>query len=212
MKAIIHRDGILTIVGFALLTGVFLFLVYLPGHKAAIQLRREIEVTRQTIGNVPLHVAELEALQQELNEHTQFVRQARATAPVIADVHAVINQVTDLARQSDLVVTRLQPGTPEMHASYQQLPFQMSFSGPFHGVATFLKGIEDSPRLFTVQKFILKKETGKNKKSVQGDMNFSIYISDKDSSDLAENDGSRERMVADTGDEAGGRKTEVGKD
>lgn len=211
MKVQIRRDSIRTMVGFALLTGLFLFLVYLPGHKAAMQLRRDIEATRQRISNVPQHVAELEALQQDLDEHVKFVRAARVTAPVNADVHSVINQVADLARQCDLVVTRLQPGTPEMHASYQQLPFQMSFSGPFAGVASFLRGIEDAPRLFTVQKFTLKKEAGKNTKFVQGDMNFSVYISDKESADLTENGGSEGLNVADKKDEDGSRTVEVGR-
>lgn len=198
MKVEMRRDSVITIVGFALLTGIFLFLVYLPGHKAAVQLRREIDSTRQSIGSVPQHVAELESLRKELDDHKQVVRLALQAAPTNADVHTVINQVADLARHSDLVITRLQPGTPEPHASYQQLPFQLTFTGPFQGAATFLQGIESNPRLFTVQKLVLKKESGKTSKAVQGDVNFSVYISDREFSDSAENDGSDEANPADT--------------
>lgn len=191
MKTAIPRDSILTVVGFSLITGVFLFAFYLPGLKLGAQIKADIKVAEEAIKNVPLRVAELELLQNGIAARKAYIAKAREAIPTDPDVHGVIRQVADLARNSNLQITRLEPRTAVSYASFQELPFRMSFSGPFRNVATFLKGMESRGRLFAVQEFTLKQKDERNGKPVEGDLHFSVFIDD---AEIADSDGNNGRV------------------
>ena len=191
-------ESLLCMSGFTLMASVFLFAFYLPGHKASAVVRGEIANIEQSIRDIPLRVEELEQLRKEIEHREEYLARVQPAVPIDPDVHDLLDQVADLARNSSLSITRLQPLPIEIHESYQRLPFQLNFAGPYRGVVEFFKGIESGPRLFAVQKFSIRKENGKDKSAVQGDMQFSIYISHAEKPESDGNSGKTGSDLADT--------------
>lgn len=197
MNAIGRREGLITVLGFAFVTGTFLFAFYFPGYKTAAKIKDEIKAAETSIRDIPLRVAELESLKHDHQRRKEFLEKAKVSVPEDPDVHGVIEEVAVLAKKFDLQVTRLEPLTSVPFATFQQLPFRLNFSGKFRGIASFLKGLEDKQRLFTVQEFTLKQKNGKADEIVEGEMHFSVYVSDREISDSAGNNGTPAQKSSD---------------
>src|SRR6185369_11807637 len=117
--------------------------------------------SERAIRDIPLRVAELELLKSDVTRRQTFLTAARTGVPFDPDVHGVIHRVAELARQSDLQVSRLEPLSATSRESFQSLPFKLTFSGPFRGALAFLKGLESRERLFHVLRFTLRQRYGK---------------------------------------------------
>lgn len=168
-----------------LVAGVFVFAVYIPQHKAIGKVKEEIAASERSIRDVPTRVAELESLRADLTRRMEYVNQARPGVPVDPDVHGVIHQVAELARNCNLQVWRLEPQAGAMRESYQTLPFKLNISGPYRGMLEFLKGLESSERLFQVLRFTIKQKNSKFGMNVDGDMDFVIYVNYAKNSDFS---------------------------
>lgn len=198
MKDPVRRDSLLTVVGLALLVAVFMFVVYLPGRNAADRLEREIAAAEQSIHDVPARIAELESLGAALGLRNDFLKETEQLIPGDSDLHTVICQVADLAENCGLAVTRLEPLPKTVHQSYQTLPFRVSFRGGFRGIVTFLRGLEERARLFTIEEFSITGENEQIGDNVDADIHFSVYVRRAESSESADNNASSHRLRADT--------------
>lgn len=194
----LRRESVLSTLGFMLVAGVFVFAVYIPQHKAIGRVKEEIAASERSIRDVPTRVAELESLRADINRRMEFVNHARPSVPVNPDVHGVIHQVAELARNCDLQVWRLEPQTGTMHESYQSLPFKLSFSGPYRSMLEFVSGLESSERLFHTQRFTIKQKNARFGSNVDGDMDFVIYVNHAKSNDFSKNNDSSSSTPADT--------------
>ena len=190
MKFSTGRDVVITISGLGLMVAAFIFFVYLPGKHACDEYRRQIDAADKQIRQIPLKVAELEVLRDEVEERREELGKTVTLMPNEADLHNVIREVANLAKMSDLEVTRLEPLTPIDHETYQIMPFQLNMSGKFYGMAAFLRGLESRERLFTIKELSLTSDDRRNPGIVAGDVYFSVYVRRTDSSDSNENDAS----------------------
>lgn len=198
MKSKFQRDGLLTIVVVAALSGAFLFFFYLPERKAAQDLRAEITQLQASIKRVPIRVAELESLKREIALREDFLKKSRAWMPAKADVPAVLEQVSRLADGANLKVTRLEPKTAERAHSYHSIPFRVTFRGRFSGIAGFLRGLENHERTVTFEELTLKHDQEDRQQTSQADLHFSVYADGSEFNDSAGINDSGNESVADT--------------
>jgi Tfp pilus assembly protein PilO len=197
MKDPVRRDTLLTIIGLSLIAAVFIFAVYRPMQKACSEAQREIAAADQSIRDIPLRLAELKSLEDEIRLREEYLQQHHQLIPENADLHSVLRQVTNLARNSNLSVSRLEPMPPVEYESYRVVPFRVSFTGDFRGVATFAKGLESCGRLFSIEEIALNAADDKRPLGTSGDMYFSVYARRAEISDSTENNTSQGQPGAD---------------
>lgn len=193
-----RRDSMLTIGALLLMSALFGFAVYLPGSRASEKVRGEIEAAEQSIQQIPQRVAELQLLRDKIAKRQSYLKRTSNLIPSDTNVHSVLMHVAGLAESSQLHVTRLEPLTPIDHETYSLIPFQVSFSGPFHGIAAFLKGLVETDRLVTIQQFDLKSNPNDVRQTRQADVHFSVYVRRAEVSGFDEFDTSSHRMNVDT--------------
>lgn len=187
MKSKLRIDSWVTIVGLTVLVAAFLIGAFLPERKRVARVRREIAETEQAIRDIPVRLAELELLERQINDRREHLNEAAALVPAETEMHVVLNQVARLAADADLTVTRLEPLPAVPYASYRAVPFRISFSGPFRGIALFLQGLESRPRLVAVEELSLKGEPAGSGDPAQGDVYFVVYARNADPAGSAEN-------------------------
>ncbi len=197
MKYSVGRDTILTILGLATMVVAFVFIVYLPGKKSCDEINQKIAAASKQIEGIPWKVAELDSLHGDIRRHEEFLRDNVRRFPDQADLHNVIRDIADLARAANLEVTQLKPQKAVIHESYEIIPFELTITGRFFGVAQFLHGIESRERLFSFQEFSLNSDTKRNPGVVEGEMYFSVYIRRAEISDSNENNDSAVQLRAD---------------
>lgn len=197
MKDPVRRDTLLTIIGLALLVAGFMFAVYVPGKKACATSKRDIRAAQQMISDIPVRVAELEALANDVRKRGQYLQTALPLLPVDADLHSVVAQVSDLARKADLAEGAFEPLAAVKHKTYQVSSFRFSFSGQFRGIVAFLSGLENSDRLVTVDELSLTSSGQDRLGSLEGAVIFSVYARSAGLADSAENNASSSSPPAD---------------
>ena len=184
MKDLIRRDSLVTIIGLALLAAAFVFVVYLPSQKTERAVRAEIAQAERSIGDIPLHVAELESLNREIAQRVAYLESTRQLVPHDSDMHTILSQIASLADESGLTVTRLEPLAAVSYATYDVLPFRVSLSGRFQGVLSLLRGLEAPRRLFTTDDLALR-QISKDGDVIEVDVNFSAYVKHADQENFA---------------------------
>ena len=197
MKDPVRRDTLLTIIGLSLMVVAFIFVIFLPGKKACAEIKREIADANKSIQEIPLRVAEVESLKKEIRKRQDYLKETDRLMPVDADLHAVIRQVAYLARNSNLDDGPLKPQPSIQHETYRVIPYQLSFTGDFRGIATFLHGLESQDRLFTVEEFDLTSRDESRPGTINGDITFSVYIRRAKVVNYNENDASSRQPRAD---------------
>lgn len=198
MNMSLKRDSLVTITALAVPVAVFVFAFYLPGRKSSERTNREIAAASRALRDFPLQMAELESLRREIGRREEFLKRASVQIPPESDVHAVLQQVAELADATDVAVTRLEPLPAVQHKSYEALPFQLSGSGSFRAIARFLRGLERQPRLFAVKEFSITQPTRQTGQTVQTDVYFSVYVMREQKAGAADYDASLHTNAADT--------------
>lgn len=193
-----RRDGICTVAALLFLVAMFAFGVYLPGKKASAKVIQQISAAEDSIREIPVRVAELQMHKRLIAERHEFLRMNHDLVPDDVDLHTVLRQVADLARNCKVSVSRLEPATAPTQESYETLAFHLSFSGDFRGIIAFLNGLERSDRLFKIEELTLSREKAQVKRLTEGEMYFHVYARRDDDSESDENNASLPGSGADT--------------
>ena len=190
MKDPVRRDTLATVVGLSVMIVFFLYAVYMPGQRACSAAERDIAAAQRAIHEIPQRLQELQLLQEQVKQREAYLASTIALMPVDANMHQVVRQVAGLAAKADLHVTRLEPLDVVDHESYQEIPYRVSLTGEFPGVAALLQGLENQARMFTVRELALSTESLSNPRIIKVDMYFAVYIRRSEISDSSGNDAS----------------------
>ena len=176
MNDSLRRDNVLTILGTVVIVGFFVMVIYLPGEQACQAARRDIVQANRTIDEMP-HRIQLAAEQIRLvKDREASVHECDRLLDDENSLHGVLQEVANLARNSGLQVDRTQPLNPITRETYRVMPFQLTGSGSFRRIATFLRGLESQPTLFTVEKFSFKSEAEQAGEVLKADITFSVFV------------------------------------
>lgn len=188
MKALLARhDRLIAIVGTAVLTVGFFLGVLRPGQLKARAIEAEVSQVQTQLTALPVQIAEREHLQAKLNERREQAGRLADLVPSHVEVSGVLQEVAQLAKRSQVTITRLEPMPQNDFASYSALPFSLGCKGEFARVTKFLSGLETQTRLVTFGEVALTRGTDSNDRQVQASVSFSVYSRHADSARSAEN-------------------------
>ncbi len=170
-----QRETYLTIGGLVAIVVAFYVLIQRPGQKTSAALQTEIAQAQCELNEIPLRLAELKAVKADLAACTQYLDDAKPLMLSGGSIHTVIRAVADLAGRHRLNVSRIEPLSPEVHETYQKVPFHIQFQGPFQGVLQLISELEQSEHLFVIENFTIARDIRQNVAHVDGEMQFSVY-------------------------------------
>ncbi len=187
MKALARHDRLIAIVGTAVLTVGFFAGVLRPGQLKAKSIQAEVSQIQSQLTSLPVQIAEREHLQARLEERREQTERLATLVPWQADVSDVLHEVAQLARHSQVTITRLEPMPQSDFESYSVLPFSLGCKGDFARVTKFLSGLETQPRLATFGEVTLIRGTDTRDRQVQASVSFSVYSRHANSARIAGN-------------------------
>ncbi len=181
MSGNIRKDALVTVIGLAAAVSLFVFGVLLPGRKTCKQLHQEIAAAEAAIRDVPLRVAELEHLRSELQDRRKFLTRSDHMIPQGGQLHDVIQQVAQLARETGLKGSRLEPVLSVQHRTYNSQAIRLELHGRFAGVTRFLAGLEQQSRIVNVQEVVIRGDDGDSEGDVSTEVLFAVYSQNDES-------------------------------
>ncbi|MEK6260071.1 MAG: type 4a pilus biogenesis protein PilO [Planctomycetota bacterium] len=187
MKFLARYDRLIAIVGTAVLTVGFFLGVLRPGQLKARAIQSEVLQIQSQLTSLPVQIAEREHLQTKLEERREQTERLETRIPFQAEVSDVLHEVAQLARQSQVTITRLEPMPQNDFSSYSALPFTLGCKGEFARVTKFLSGLETQPRLVTFAEVGLTRGADSRDRQVQASVSFSVYSRHANSARIAGN-------------------------
>lgn len=176
------------LVGFVLLVGWYFFvgdqqdsLKTLAGKED--QLKQEFSTKQAKSVN-------LEALQQQLDEMQDMLRQLLRQLPSKTEMPELLTDISQTAQSAGLETDLFQPGAETPKDFYAERPITLRFTGTYHQFGTFISGVASLPRvvILTLHDVSLTpKSPGKDGPAngqlvLQGTVKTYRYLDDEESS------------------------------
>jgi type IV pilus assembly protein PilO len=147
--------------------------------------------------------ANLEALQQQLTEMQDMLRQLLRQLPSKTEMPELLVDISQTALSAGLVTDLFQPGPETMRDFYAEKPITLRMTGTYHQFGTFISGVASLPRvvILTLHDVSLTPERNAGASGrlvLQGTVRTYRYLDDEESAAQAKKQGA--------GGSAGGRK------
>ncbi len=144
--------------------GVFFFTHFLPfsyptqrdrieGLKADFEKKStELARARATVADLPRFEAEYEQLHQRWSLAAELL-------PADRQIAALLRKITLAAQQTGVQFVAFRPSGPKNEQYYSELPLQLSVTGGYHQVGSFMAELANLRRIITVSNVHLKANT-----------------------------------------------------
>lgn len=145
-----------------------------------VQLKSEFSIKQAKSAN-------LEALEQQLTEMQDMLRQLLRQLPSKTEMPELLIDISQTALSAGLVTDLFQPGPETIKDFYAEKPIQLRMTGTYHQFGTFISGVASLPRvvILTLHDVSLTPErnaAGANGRLVlQGTVRTYRYLDDEES-------------------------------
>jgi Tfp pilus assembly protein PilO len=197
VKSLARYNRLIAIIGTAFLTVGFFLGVLRPGQIKARSIQSEVLQIQSQLASLPVQIAEREHLQAQLAARREQTERLATLIPLRADVSEVLHEVAQLARRSQVTITRLEPMPQNDFPSYSDLPFSLGCKGEFAHVTSFLSGLETQPRLVAFGEVGLTRGADSHDRQILANITFSVYSRHANSARIAGNTNSSGALTSD---------------
>jgi len=174
--AVYKRIKVTMALGFAVALGAFYLCIYRPTIVRFNGLLTQIDIRKRELIQNQNKADGLNPLTRELSKLEAQVRLYDRQFPRQPELGPFIKDLTQISQSLSLHEWKYQPGAPRHVDTYFEMPIQMHFEGDFLNVASFLRQIEDMPRLTRVWRISMKNKDPSG--VVEVDMTMNIYFAD----------------------------------
>jgi type IV pilus assembly protein PilO len=148
------------------------------------------ETLKQDFSTKQAKAVNLEALQQQLNEMQDMLRQLLRQLPSKTEMPELLIDISQTALSAGLEVESFEPGQETPKDFYAEKPIKLKMTGTYHQFGTFISGVASLPRvvILTLHDVSLTPSGSANGKLVlQGTVKTYRYLDDEESADAAGN-------------------------
>jgi type IV pilus assembly protein PilO len=161
-------------IGVVLLAGGFYLFGYRPASHELKSLRQQIDSKQRTLEVSRVRAADLPAVAREVEYLQARLQRFDKKMPKQQNLDQFIRDVDRYSQDSALRNLVVQPGAVKRHELYAELPITLRFQGNFPAVHSFLRQIEDMPRLTRVRSLQVRSRDGRGG-TVDVELSTSIF-------------------------------------
>lgn len=174
--------------GFVLLVGWYVFVS--DQQDSLKTLAGKEDQLKQEFSTKQAKSVNLEALQQQLDEMQDMLRQLLRQLPSKTEMPELLTDISQTAQSAGLETDLFQPGTETPKDFYAERPIALRFTGTYHQFGMFISGVASLPRvvILTLHDVSLTpKSPGKDGPAngqlvLQGTVKTYRYLDDEESS------------------------------
>lgn len=149
--------------------------------KENIEVQKKLNTLRDIVKNMDKHRREYAEMQEVLLDVLKKLPESK-------DIPNLLRSVTSVSEETRLKVKFFEPKEIKTKEFYQELPFEMKFSGSFHNVAYFFDGIRKMERLVNVTNISLASKGNVSRPELEGTCSANAYVYSKDAAPKGKTD------------------------
>jgi type IV pilus assembly protein PilO len=131
-------------------TAAFCFLFYWPQQRELTRLRASVRAKEDQQVRWTSEIAKLSQVEAELKRANELLADYRTRVPASADVGDFVEEVSAIAQRLGLRNQNIAPLPPETRGPLTALPIRISFEANFPAIFSFLREVEELPRVARV--------------------------------------------------------------
>jgi type IV pilus assembly protein PilO len=131
--------------------------VFQPRNSEITEARDEIMLKQARLDQVAQVVSRIDDIGEAIQAGQESIKLIEAKLPRAQDVEGVLEQVSQIAEQNNLVIRSINPDSPVPAAMYMELPLRLAMDGHFDGFYQFLLEVENLPRITRIHNLEMKR-------------------------------------------------------
>ena len=148
---------------FALIVGIFVYLLYWPKFENIKQLNTQLEKLEKKLKTAKRNAADLKKFQAKMKEAEVQFRMAMQKLPEKEEIPSLLTSISDSGQQAGLEFLLFEPKPEKIKEFYAEIPVAMSIKGDYHNLAIFFDQVARLSRIVNIQN--IQMANAKNKSS-----------------------------------------------
>ncbi|MCK4602066.1 MAG: type 4a pilus biogenesis protein PilO [Phycisphaerae bacterium] len=174
----VAKDTYLTLGILAAMITAAVTLVYTPQSRKIDDIRTRIASRKVAAESESRQIAIVPDLMHKVEQLKSRYKNFDRKLPKSKELAGFLREISgELAKDSNLVSEKYQPGSPSQEDLFHTLPIKMELRGSFLSLARFLKRIENMERLARVEKLIVEQRSDE-KEELKIEMRLNIYFTE----------------------------------
>ena len=136
---------------FALVIGLYIWLLYLPMRANIQQREKRLTALMNKMAEQEAIVQNLEAFKAECRNLEIELQRALAQLPNKKEIPSLLQNISNLGRESGLELPYFKPGFEKKKDFYAEVPVDIKLLGPYRNMLSFFYEMGGLPRIVTVQ-------------------------------------------------------------
>jgi type IV pilus assembly protein PilO len=151
-KKILILAGVLV-----LLTALYAWLLFLPAHKEIQNLDMNLSKLLDEKAEQEAIAQNLDAFKREYQRLELSLKQAMAQLPDKKEIPSLLENISNLGRESGLEVALFKPGTPKPKDFYAEVPVDIKLVGNYNNLLAFFYQVASLPRIVNISDLAVNK-------------------------------------------------------
>lgn len=169
-----HRGSWLVTIPLVAIAVVHITFVFIPGHRAVAQLRKEIEYRQRNINDIKNVSTALADARQELGAVKSYIDNWRQSASSVHRLPVLYGNINKLSKQAETTTTRFEPQLIVELQRIRQIPINMACTGTFAQLYEFVRSLECLPQTIWINSLRFNKD-GQNGGNILCEINLVIF-------------------------------------
>lgn len=153
---------------------LFYFMFYRPGTNQLAEIRKEIASIESQIHQNQQAAQDLDVIKRDVQRLKEQLARSRQL-PRDQDLSGFLRETAGFAQKTGLQKFRCTPANVKRLELCQEMPISLKFTGGFMEVSSFLRQIEEMPRMLRTRGLDLKSKDGKSG-LVEAELMVSIFF------------------------------------
>ena len=151
---------------FALIVGIFVYLLYWPKFENIKQLNTQLEKLEKKLKTAKRNAADLKKFQAKMKEAEVQFRMAMQKLPEKEEIPSLLTSISDSGQQAGLEFLLFEPKPEKLKEFYAEIPVAMSIKGDYHNLAIFFDQVARLSRIVNIQNIQMANAKDKSSKDL----------------------------------------------
>ncbi|MBI4249313.1 MAG: type 4a pilus biogenesis protein PilO [Elusimicrobia bacterium] len=155
---------------------VFINQFWIPVSRRIKETSEKIENVKRELLKAQGRAGQLARLQDNMEALNEKTLEAERRLPRSRELPALLDTISELAQQNGVTIMSVNPLGEQKSQYFTNMPYQMTITGGYHGIAKFLTALAVSERIFNHQNLKLASKGSKESEAeVQADFALISY-------------------------------------
>ena len=151
---------------FALIVGIFVYLLYWPKFESIKKLNTEIEKLEKKLKTAKRNAADLKKFQAKMKEAELQFRMAMKKLPEKEEIPSLLTSISDSGQQAGLEFLLFEPKPEKKKEFYAEIPVAMNIKGDYHNMALFFDQVARLSRIVNIQNITISNAKEKSSRNL----------------------------------------------